>query len=177
MRRVQSWLYPRSCVQSLPPREVRGTISAVQPGDVAESICRRAGVELESPLPVSRLVAACLGPHAVRVATPGTIHGHTKLVRLGNSWRIYVQRGIPAPMETRGVLRHLVEWELIQSNQQDGTQAELVEAAVQILEALVDSKSLVARSSSARKSSPRATREPIKAGGKRTGTRPRRRTG
>ncbi len=142
----------------------------MQPGDLAQSLCRRAGLALERPLPVDKLVTACLGPRAIRVAQPGTLHAHTKLVRLGTSWRIYVQRGIPQRMETSGVLRCLLEWELAQLGHEEAGRGALIETAAQILEEAVDFQALSKRAT-ARKSSPRAAGSPRKAIAKRTGTR------
>jgi hypothetical protein len=145
----------------------------MQPEDLAQSLCRRAGLPLERPLAVDQLVAACLGPRAIRVADPGTLHAHTKLVRLGSSWRIYVQRGIPQKMEVGGVLRCLVEWELSQRECKDADREGLVAAATQLLDEAVDYQALAPKRAAARKSSPHAAGGPRKTG-KRPGNRTRR---
>lgn len=145
----------------------------MQPADLAQSLCCRAGIALERPLPVDKLVTACLGPRAIRVADPGTLHGHTKLVRLGASWRVYVQRGIPKPMETRGVLRCLLEWELTQLGHEETDRDALLEAATEILEATVDFKSTGSNRGPARKASPRAAGGLRKTSAKRSRARTR----
>ncbi len=136
---------------------------------LAESLCRRAGVALERPLPVELLVAACLGPRAIRIAEPGTIHAHTKLVRLGQCWRIYVQRGLPPRMQNQGVLRCLVEWELAQGDPIEHDREELLSGAVALLEAAVDHQARPRKADTRRSS--RAAGHPRQAKARRAGTR------
>lgn len=109
----------------------------MEPGELVSAICSRAGVTPDQPVALAKLVAACLGPRALRIAEPATIHAHTKLVRLGDEWRIYVQRGLPPQMAAAGVVRRLVEWELTQRAYDGAHRSALVEAAGERLEVLV----------------------------------------
>lgn len=92
---------------------------------MAEALLREGGQGDEGAPRLAALVASLLGPDGLEYA-PTSLPGDAALVRIRDTWRIYVRRKLPVERRAFAIAHELAEWWLRVRERYDGDDAEIV---------------------------------------------------
>lgn len=113
---------------------------------VAEAILREGGQEDDEAPRLGRLATSLLGPGAIEYA-PIRLPGDGALIRIHDSWRIYLRRGLPIERRAFTIAHEIAEWWLRVRERYQG--ADVEQAADYIGAAIMTPRRAFARALSA----------------------------